>query len=122
MSVAYTPHQSFDTDFITAILTITDMSTNAPISYKTSILPLYTADDINHMKPFSVYLDDVTFMTDAAAGGIGQAGPYDDHGNARSVYSYLTGDSQPQMPLGEAKWSQQKLDLFNQWMTGGFNP
>lgn len=98
------------------------MNTSTPISYQASIIPLYTANDINHMKPYNVFLNDVTFMTNSAAGGIGHAGPFPDHANARSVYSYLTGASRPQMPLGEAKWSQQKLDLFNQWMTDGFNP
>lgn len=92
------------------------------ISYKASIMPLYSTNDINHMKPYGVMLDDISWATNPAAGGVGEAGPYPDHGNARSVYSYLTGESQPQMPMGETKWNSTKLNLYQQWMSDGFQP
>lgn len=40
--------------------------------------------------------------------------------NAKNVLDHLTGDATPQMPYGGPYWSQENIDLFKQWMQGGF--
>lgn len=85
----------------------TSESSAAP-SFKNDILPLFRQIDINHMKPMSVLLDDYAYMSTPA--------------NAQSVYDYLTGTSQPQMPLGGPYWNETQLALFNSWMTTGYGP
>jgi hypothetical protein len=77
-------------------------------SFKNDILPLFRPVDISHMQPMGVLLDDYTYMSTPA--------------NAQTVYSYLTGDSQPQMPMGGPFWTAAQLQLFNSWMTTGYNP
>lgn len=77
-------------------------------SFKNDILPLFRAVDINHMKPMGVLLNNYPYMSTPA--------------NAQNVYSYLTGDSQPQMPIGGPFWTAAQLALFNSWMTSGYNP
>jgi hypothetical protein len=77
-------------------------------SLKKDILPLFRPVDISHMKPMGVLLNDYDYMSTPA--------------NAQGVYSYLTGDSQPQMPLNGPFWSQQQLQLFNNWMASGYQP
>ena len=91
-----------------------------PVSYAKDILPLFTQDDISHMKPFNVNLDQFDWMSDPATGSVGSCSNFDDHGNARSVYGYLTGDCPPRMPLGGPFWGADKLALFKSWMDGGF--
>jgi hypothetical protein len=87
------------------------------VSFANDILPLFRPVDIQHMSPFGVLLDDYGYMSDATGNDT-----YPDHANARAVYCYLTGDCQPQMPEGGPFWSQAQLDLYNQWMTDGFQP
>jgi hypothetical protein len=77
-------------------------------SFKNDILPLFRQIDIDHMKPMGVFLDEYTYMSMPA--------------QAQSVYSYLTGDSQPRMPLGGPFWTAAQLALFNLWMTTGYGP
>ena len=77
-------------------------------SFKNDILPLFRQVDINHMRPMGVLLSDYPYMSTPA--------------NAQSVYSYLTGGSQPQMPIGGPYRTPAQLQLFNSWMTSGYNP
>jgi hypothetical protein len=90
------------------------------VSFAGDIVPLFTRDDIDHMQPFGVLLDDYAWMSDAAAGSVGSCTSYPDHGNARSVYGYLTGECQPQMPPGGPFWDAAKLGRYKQWMDDGF--
>lgn len=92
------------------------------VSFKNDILPLFTPDDIQHMQGMSVYLDDYTFMSNPAPGSIMTCGPFPDHGNAQACYAALTGSCQPQMPLGGPYWNNDQLQLFQQWMTDGYQP
>ena len=78
------------------------------VSFARDIRPLFRPVDIEHMKPMGVLLDDFTYMSES--------------NNAQSVYDSLTGDTQPRMPIGGPYWSQDKLDLFQQWMKGGYQP
>jgi hypothetical protein len=73
------------------------------VSFAKDIAPLFTQRDINCMSPMGVLLNDYSWMSQPD--------------NAQNVYDHLTGETQPQMPLGGAPWSQQQLGLFNSWMT-----
>jgi hypothetical protein len=42
-----------------------------PLSYAKAIRPLFTQEDIDHMKPFDVNLDHYSWMSDTAGGSIG---------------------------------------------------
>lgn len=64
------------------------------------------------MAPMGVLLNDYTYMSNPAGDGT-----YPDHANANQVYSFLTGKSQPRMPLGGPYWTAAQLQVFNNWMT-----
>ena len=93
-----------------------------PVSFKNDILPMFSQDDVDHMKPMNVMLADYAFMSDPKSGKLGNAPEFKDHGNGRSCYAYLTGDAQPRMPMGGPYWQQDKLDTYNRWMADGFQP
>jgi hypothetical protein len=78
------------------------------VSFARDIRPLFRPEDIQHMKPMSILLDDFKYMSDT--------------NNAQSVYDSLTGDTEPRMPMNGPYWSKDKLDLFQQWMKGGYQP
>ena len=83
--------------------------TNAPaVSFARDIRPLFRKEDIEHMKPMGILLDDFKYMSNSD--------------NAQSVYDSLTGETQPQMPMNGPYWSQDKLDLFQKWMKNGYQP
>lgn len=83
-------------------------SPQTPPSFAKDIAPLFRPLDIEHMAPMDVPLDDYAYMSDAA--------------NAQRVYDFLTGDEQPQMPIGGPYWSADQLDLYSRWMAGGRKP
>lgn len=83
------------------------MEKNA-ISFAKDIRPLFRRIDIEHMSPMKIFLDDHAFMSDRK--------------NAKSVYEYLNGTQQPQMPPGGPYWSKEQLDLYAQWMDDGCQP
>ncbi|GAB1720479.1 MAG: membrane protein [Nitrosospira sp.] len=80
---------------------------NASMSFAADIKPLFRAIDIEHMKVYGYLLDDYTFMSD----------PTDDHANAAAVFSSLQSQ---EMPPGGPFWTQAQLDLFSNWMAGGY--
>jgi hypothetical protein len=65
------------------------------------------------MTPKGVHLADSQWMCDASGGG-----GFDDHGNARRVYAALSEGFMPP----DGAWSQDWLNTYNDWMTGGFQP
>src|SRR5688500_4161706 len=81
------------------------------LTYVDTIRPKFRNVDIACMAPRGVKLSDATWMCDPA----GNHG-YPDHGNARRVYAELCRGA---MPPGH-KWSQDWLDEYQNWMTGGF--
>ena len=85
---------------------------NVAVSFARDILPLFRKEDIEHMKPMDVLLDQYTYMSDAA----------NNYQNARAVYDSLTGKTQPQMPMNGPYWTKDKLELFANWMKGGYQP
>jgi hypothetical protein len=92
----------------------------APVSFAKDIAGLFTLKDKTCMAGMGVLLGDYQYMS-ASAGD----DKYADHANAQHVYARLTGDEQPQMPLGgEKKWNapdnpvgQKNLETFYAWMT-----
>jgi hypothetical protein len=81
--------------------------------YAHDILPLFRAGDIACMTPRGIRIGDAQWMCDPAANN-----GFEDHGNARRVFAALARGS---MPPG-AKWPQDRLDLYSNWMTDGFQP
>lgn len=80
----------------------------ASVSFSIDILPLFRPADIQHMSAFGVLLHKYEWMSQPS--------------NARNVYRHLTGQAQPQMPLGGPFWSEADQYLFKRWMDDGFEP
>lgn len=75
-------------------------------TYYQDILPLFTEIDIACMRGRSVFLASYEYMSDA--------------GNAQEVLDRLQPDmGSGRMPLGGPYWSQENLDLFQQWINTG---
>jgi hypothetical protein len=78
------------------------------ISFQRDIRPLFREIDIDHMSPMGVMLDQYDYMSG--------------EDNAQAVYESLTGEQQPQMPIGGPYWDAEQLALFEKWMAGGRKP
>ena len=78
---------------------------NGPVSFANDIRPLFRQIDVAHMSPMGVLLDDYAFMSDP--------------GHAKTVYEYLDGTQQPQMPPGGPFWNEEQLARYKAWMDGG---
>lgn len=80
-----------------------------PTSFKEDILPLFTERDIRAMsKAFNL-------------------ASYDDVKKyATAIYDRIRGIGgavmPPPPPRGEGPWSQDRIDLFAQWMADGYQP
>jgi len=74
-------------------------------TYYQDILPLFTPLDIDCMRGRGVYLASYGYMKD--------------EGNANEVLSMLQPDADPRMPYGGPYWSQDNLDLLQQWINTG---
>jgi hypothetical protein len=78
------------------------------VSFAKDIRPLFRDVDVAHMSKMRVFLDDYTFMSDPD--------------NAQSVYEYLDGTRQPQMPPDGPYWTPEQLRLYASWLDGGRQP
>jgi hypothetical protein len=80
------------------------------VSFSADIKPLFRAIDVAHMRPFSVELDDYTYMSnpDNASRVLATLSPHD--------------GEPPSMPPGGPYWSTAQLALFEQWQNGGYQP
>lgn len=87
------------------------------VSFKRDIAPLFTPEDIECMVPRGVDLNKYGYMADAAGD---QSFP--DHAHANHVYARVTGEEQPQMPLGGDPWTPEMCKTFKQWMEDGYQP
>ena len=74
------------------------------ISFKTDIVPLFTSVDIEHMSRLEVPLDDYAYMSRPD--------------NAAGVYDQVSNGTMPPSASGEQPWSEDKVQLFKQWMDG----
>jgi hypothetical protein len=77
-------------------------------SFKTDIVPLFTSMDIEHMSRLEVPLDDYAYMSQPD--------------NAAGVYHQVSDGTMPPSASGEQPWSEDKVQLFKQWMDGGYAP
>jgi hypothetical protein len=80
-----------------------------PVSFANDIVPLFRSIDIDHMKPAGILLDSYPYMSSATGG----------HANANAVLKVLKNKT---MPPGGPFWTEDQLELFTQWMSGGFQP
>jgi hypothetical protein len=78
------------------------------ISFKSDIVPLFTSVDIEHMRRLEVPLDDHGYMSQPD--------------NAAGVYRQVSNGTMPPSASGEQPWSEDKVQLFKQWMDGGYAP
>ena len=76
-------------------------------SFKTDIVPLFRSVDIEHMSRLEVPLDDYAYMSQPD--------------NAAGVYHQVSNGTMPPSASGEP-WSEDKVQLFKQWMDGGYAP
>jgi hypothetical protein len=79
------------------------------VSFENDIKPLFRAIDIDHMKRLGFLLDDYSYMSDST----------NNHQNAQKTLDQL---SSHKMPPHGPFWSQDKLDLFSQWISDGYKP
>ena len=77
-------------------------------SFKTDILPLFTSMDIEHMSAAGVSLDDYAYMSQPA--------------NASRVYEVVSTGAMPPADSGEPRWSQDQVQLYKEWIDGGYQP
>jgi hypothetical protein len=78
----------------------------APVSYASQIKPLFTQMDQSHM----MFMFDLWSYNDVKT-------------NASDIYGAVSnGSMPPPPPRGDGPWTQDKADLFNQWMQDGYQP
>ena len=80
------------------------------VSFSADIKPLFRAIDIEHMRRFSVELDNYKYMSipDNANGVLATLSPHD--------------GQPPSMPPGGPYWTSAQLALFEQWQHEGYQP
>lgn len=81
----------------------------ASVSFAKDIKPLFREVDIDHMEPIGYPLGDYEFMSD----------PTGNYSHANAVFTALKNKRMP--PRGPF-WTQAQLDLFSNWMSGGYKP
>jgi hypothetical protein len=81
----------------------------ATVSFASQILPLFTPTDINHMARAGCMLAEYSYMSQPA--------------NAQNVLNRLNGTTKPVMPPPPAApWTAANIQLFQDWMAGGYQP
>lgn len=76
------------------------------VSFSKDILPLFTQRDIEHMSEMSVELNNYDYMKVPA--------------NAQNVSEQVSAGNMPPKP--EGPWPKAKIELFRQWIAGGYEP
>jgi hypothetical protein len=76
------------------------------VSFAQDIRPLFTDMDVAHMRNLGVSLDDFDYMSDP------------DH--AQNVLTAVSTGSMPPSSSGEPEWTSESVQLFRDWMTGGY--
>src|SRR5436190_23209166 len=77
------------------------------VSFKADIVPLFTSVDVEHMSRLEVPLDDHAYMSQPD--------------NAAGVYHQVSNGTMPPSASG-GPWSEDKVQLFKEWMDGGYAP
>ena len=82
----------------------------AVVSFAKDIAPLFDPQtDVPHMAAAGVLLVDYAYMSEPI--------------NAKGVLDRLDGSGGPVMPPPPAQpWSAEKIQLFKDWVAGGFQP
>ena len=78
------------------------------VRFSRDIRPLFTAMDIEHMRQAGVALDDIAYMSDP--------------NHAERVYQKLSSKQMPPPYSGESAWPDANIQLFRDWIDGGFQP
>jgi hypothetical protein len=76
------------------------------VTFEREIRPLFTDMDIAHMKGFGVLLDDFGYMRDPA--------------HAQQILNRVSTGSMPPRRSGEPPWSPEDVQLFRDWIDGGY--
>ena len=80
-------------------------------TFTTDVLTMFRSGDISCMTRFGVKLGDADWMCDPHSGN-----GFNDHGNARRVFAFLSRGSMPP----DGAWSESQLQTYDQWMRDGF--
>ena len=78
------------------------------VSFAQDIRPLLTDMDVAHMRNLGVSLDDFDYMRDQT--------------HAQRVLGQVSTGAMPPRRSGEAAWSPETVQLFRDWMAGGYQP
>jgi hypothetical protein len=76
------------------------------VSFAHDIRPLFTDMDVAHMKNLGVRLDDFDYLRDPA--------------HAQAVLNAVSSGAMPPGRSGEPSWSPESVQLFQDWMAGGY--
>ena len=78
------------------------------VSFARDIRPLFTAMDVEHMREMGVLLDDYGYLSDP--------------GHAQDILDQVSSGSMPPPDSGEPPWPPERVQLFRNWIDGGFQP
>ena len=78
------------------------------VSFTQDIRPLFTDMDVAHMRNLGVSLDDFDYMRDQT--------------HAQRVLGQVSTGAMPPRRRGEAARSPETVQLFRDWMAGGYQP
>jgi len=78
------------------------------VSFAQDIRPLFTDTDVAHMRHFLVKLDDFDYMSNPRHAG--------------RVLNQVSTGKMPPRRSGEPAWSSETVQLFRDWMAGGYQP
>jgi hypothetical protein len=76
------------------------------VSFAQDIRPLFTDMDIAHMKGAGVLLDDFEYLRDPA--------------HAQKVLDAVSTGAMPPQGSGEPSWPPESVQLFRDWIAGGY--
>ena len=78
------------------------------VSFAQDIWPLFTDMDIAHMGNLGVSLDDFDYMRDPS--------------HAQGVLGQVSAGAMPPRRSGEPAWPAETVQLFRDWIAGGYQP
>jgi len=78
------------------------------VSFAQDIRPLFTDMDVAHMRDRRVKLDDFDYMRN--------------HRHAKHVLNKVSNGSMPPRKSGEPAWPPETVQLFRDWIAGGYQP
>lgn len=82
------------------------------VSFASNIMPMFTQMDIDHMSKHGIHLEQYEYMSDST----------DNYANASAVYQTVSSGAMPPSYSGEKAWTEEMVQLFQQWMSDGYQP